>query len=107
VAAIDIFFVSTSSRRIIELERFLTMLEPTNTIVTLTEVWAAKSLSKEAILVTDSVGVAGVPLGGGGGGSSIVRNLSSSIIRRELVDTKKISIAATQQQLQRSQAPRQ
>ena len=44
------------------------MLEPTNTIVTLTEVWAAKSLSKEAILVTDSVGVAGVPLGGGGGG---------------------------------------
>ena len=68
MTTIDIFFVSTCSRDFIELERLLTLLEPANSMITLTELRVARPLSKETILVTDSVGVAGVTLGGGGGG---------------------------------------
>ena len=67
MATINIFFVSTCSRTLIELERLLTMLEPANSIITLTELRAARPLLKETIRCTDSMGVAGVTLGGGGG----------------------------------------
>ena len=67
MTTIDIFFVSTCSRAFIELERLLTVLEPANSMITLTELRAARPLSKETIRLTDSVGVAGVTLGGGGG----------------------------------------
>ena len=68
MTTIDIFFVSTCSRAFIELERLLTVLEPANSMITLTELRAARPLRKETIRLTDSVGVAGVTLGGGGGG---------------------------------------
>ena len=67
MAAINIVFVSTCSRVFIELKRLLTILEPANSIVTLTELRVALAFSKETILVTESMGVAGVTLGGGGG----------------------------------------
>ena len=67
MTAINIFFVSTCSRDFIELKRFLTIFEPANSIVTLTELRVALAFSKETILVTESMGVAGVTLGGGGG----------------------------------------
>ena len=67
MAAINIFFVSTCSRVLIELKRLLTILEPANSIVTLTELRVARPLSKEAIRVTESMDVTGVTLGGGGG----------------------------------------
>ena len=67
MATIDIFFMSTCSRCVIELERLLTVFKPANSIVTLTELRVARALSKETVLATESMGVAGVTLGGGGG----------------------------------------
>ena len=67
MAAINIFFVSTCFRDSIELKRLLTIFEPANSIVTLTELRVARPLSKEAIVFTQSMFVTGVTLGGAGG----------------------------------------